>query len=244
MSAVYDEWKQSNDGDSNQQVQAQGDVSGPVVGPGGSFDGVHVGGSNSGTITITTFAAPGNPQQKISIKEARRFPAPTSVIGVVSGLITITGATTGVFSFNDLLAVWQAGELNLLDAAAPSAYWWLLASVLVVVVGIQGFRFVAFLRRHVLWLPRWSALRARAGLRTANGRTYPYSLRLAARCADCGSTMKFRRMPTKWVDHYQGATHTARTVTERPPVAQCKRDPRHWVEVDIARNDFDKPLER
>ncbi|MFH5879565.1 hypothetical protein [Arthrobacter sp. NA-172] len=235
----------SGDGDKNMQIQAGGDVNGPFVGPDARFEGVHVGGHNSGSITITAVKEPGQPEQEISIKRMRRLPAPASVIGVVSGVITIGGAITGYFSVKDFISAWQAGSLNSLAGVTSAAHWWLIGSVFIVFVGVCGFAFFSFLRKHVLWLPRWAVCRARAGIRLENGQTYAYSLRLAAQCVECGSKMNFFNKPMEWVDHYEGHKRTGRTVTERLPVAQCGRNPkRHWVEIDIARNDFDSAVSR
>ncbi|WP_157875154.1 hypothetical protein [Arthrobacter sp. PAMC 25486] len=244
MSDKASQRQESGNGNNSMQFQAGGDTDGVVVGPGGRFDGVQVAGDVSGSITVNTVNAAGKPTQEISIKSQRRFPAPASVIGIVSGLITIGGALTGYFSVKDFLAGRQVANVDKLVGAVPVAYWWMFGAMLLIGVGICGFVFLSFLLRHVLWLPRWEAFRARAGIRGENGRTYPFSIRLAARCVVCQVKMRFFNMPTKWNDHYEGRKRTGRTVTERRPVAQCKRNAEHWVEIDIARNDFDQPLPR
>lgn len=57
---------------------------------------------------------------------------------------------------------------------------------------------------------------------------------LAGKCPWCGGKMRYCNKPTEWIDHIEPSGRRRREVTERVPILECKRNPKHWVEVDPA----------
>jgi len=56
----------------------------------------------------------------------------------------------------------------------------------------------------------------------------------AGKCPSCGGKMRYYNKPTEWIDHIYANGRKRREVTERLPALECRRNPRHWVEVDPA----------
>lgn len=54
------------------------------------------------------------------------------------------------------------------------------------------------------------------------------------RCPQCGGKMKYYNKPVEWVDKYYSDGKTKREVTKRVPALECKRNAKHWYEVDPA----------
>ncbi|PKQ30739.1 MAG: hypothetical protein CVT62_12385 [Actinobacteria bacterium HGW-Actinobacteria-2] len=225
----------------NQQIYTHGDVTAPFA-EGGS---ISIGGDNHG-IVITSVPTPEEPQHTFDIIKKTRIPTPATLIGVVSSLITIAGFVTGGFSVKQLIDVYKSGGGFHGSSAVPTEYWWLFGSLLAVFVSLIGWSFARFLRRNVLRLPKQWFFRAWAGIKEANGRTYPYSLRLSMRCPKCkNQKLRFQQIPEKWVDFYDGnGTHTKRDVTKWASMAVCPRNEDHSLRVDISGNDFDEALPR
>lgn len=53
-------------------------------------------------------------------------------------------------------------------------------------------------------------------------------------CPKCGGKMRYINKPTAWIDHTDANGRKRREVTERVPALECKRNPKHWAEVDPA----------
>lgn len=228
-------------GSGNQQIQTKGDVTAPFADNGG----VSFGGDNHG-IVITSVPTQEEPRHTFDIIKKTRVPTPATLISVASGLITIAGFVTGGFSIKQLIDVYKSGSGFHASSGVPTAYWWLSGSLLAIIVGVVGWSFVRFLRRNVLRLPKQWLFRAWAGIREANGRTYPYSLRLSMRCPKCNNQkLRFQQKPEEWVDFYDGnGIHTKRDVTKWASMAVCPRNDKHSIRVDISGNDFDEALPR
>lgn len=229
----------NNDG--SQQIQAEGNVTAPFARDGG----IAIGGDNHGVV-ITSVPMPNEPQYTFDIVKKTRIPTPAALIGVVSGLITIAGFVTGGFSVKQLVDVFTSGNGFDVSSGTPKEYWWLMASVLTIAISFIGWSFFRFLRRNVLRLPKRPFFRAWAGIKEENGRTYPYSLRLAMRCRKCkNQKLRFQQVPETWVDFYDSTgNRTKRDVRKWAPMAVCPRDEEHSIPVDISGNDFDDALPR
>lgn len=225
----------------NQQIQADGDVTAPFAKGGG----VAFGGDNHG-IVITSVPTPEEPQHTFDIVKKTRIPTPAALIGTISGLITIAGFVTGSFSVKQLVDVFMSGGGLDVSSGMPKEYWWLMASLLTIIISFIGWSFFRFLRRNVLRLPKRPFFRAWAGIKEENGRTYPYSLRLAMRCPKCkNQKLRFQQTPEAWVDFYDNTgKRTKRDVTKWAPMAVCPRNEEHSIRVDISGNDFDEALPR
>lgn len=50
-------------------------------------------------------------------------------------------------------------------------------------------------------------------------------------CPVCGGKMKYINKPIECIYNYGS---TKREITKRQPALQCKRNPKHWYEVDLA----------
>ena len=46
--------------------------------------------------------------------------------------------------------------------------------------------------------------------------------------------MRYYNKPLRWIDHIEASGRRWREVTERVPALECKRNPKHWAEVDPA----------
>ncbi|MGR4009866.1 hypothetical protein [Leucobacter sp. 1207-22] len=225
----------------NQQIQADGDVTAPFAKDGG----VAFGGDNHG-IVITSVPTPQEPQRTFDIVKKTRVPTPAALIGTISGLITIAGFVTGAFSVKQLVDVFMSGSGLDISSGMLKEYWWLMASVFTIAISFIGWSFFRFLRRNVLRLPKRPFFRSWAGIKEENGRTYPYSLRLAMRCPKCkNQKLRFQQIPETWVDFYDNTgKRTKRDVTKWASMAVCPRNEEHSIPVDISGNDFDEALPR
>lgn len=56
----------------------------------------------------------------------------------------------------------------------------------------------------------------------------------AGKCPWCGGKMRYFNKPTEWNDHTDANGRKRREVTERVPALECRRNSRHWAEVDPA----------
>lgn len=59
----------------------------------------------------------------------------------------------------------------------------------------------------------------------------------AGRCPKCGGTMRYFNKPTEWINHLEASGRKWREVTERVPALECRRNPKHWFEVDAAEDE-------
>lgn len=251
MSEAVADWSGDRDytgGDNNSGAQhvGDGDVNGPMIGAGGQFIGVNGDAPAlekfAENITIYAVPEPGKPEQPIDIKKLRKWPTPASTIGVVSGLITIAGVLPGFRAYQQIDALIQdPGTITLGPLDFPLVIWWTFTTIMVLAVAAWLWGRRKFLKRHVLWLPRQSWRRARAGIRAKNGKTYPCSLRLTADCRICGGKMRILSEMVNWKP--QLGAFGRKIGTRWEPRAVCTRNPDdHWVRIDIARNDFNKPI--
>lgn len=69
------------------------------------------------------------------------------------------------------------------------------------------------------------------------GRRITFEKIRADRCPKCGGKMKYLNKATKWIDHRDANGRTRREVTERVPALECKRNAKHWYEVDPAEDE-------
>lgn len=56
----------------------------------------------------------------------------------------------------------------------------------------------------------------------------------AGNCPLCQGKMRYYSKPTHWIDRTDQNRIRHREVTERVPALECKRNPKHWFEVDPA----------
>ncbi len=154
---------------------------------------------------------------------------------ITQAFLTWVGALAGLMS---LLPLWkiiqpvadlfQAGPRKATDSDA-SIVWLVVFFILIVVLVVA-----LYLRRVTSGQLRkplifgWAV----SGL----GRRITIEKILAGKCPWCGGKMRYYNKPTKWIDHIEPSGRRRREVTERVPALECKRNPKHWVEVDPAEN--------
>lgn len=56
----------------------------------------------------------------------------------------------------------------------------------------------------------------------------------AGRCPICYGRSKYCMIPTEWIDYVNNDGQRKRKVMERTSVLKCRRNPKHWYEVDPA----------
>ena len=176
-----------------------------------------------------------------------RIPTPASLIGVISGLLTIAGFATGAVSVKQLVDVFMSSDGYDITKGTPKEYWWLLGSILTIIISFIGWSFFRFLRRNVLRLPKRWLFRAWAGIKEEDGRTYPYALRLAKHCPQCANKkLRFQQVPADGYDliDLETGARKKRVVTEWASMAVCPRSKAHSIPVDISGNGFDEALPR
>ncbi len=69
---------------------------------------------------------------------------------------------------------------------------------------------------------------------SGSGRRITLEKIVAGKCPHCGGKMRYYNKPVQWIDHREASGKQWREVTERVPALECKRNPKHWVEVDPA----------
>ncbi|QWL28565.1 hypothetical protein E2R33_08130 [Rathayibacter toxicus] len=225
----------------NQHVQAGNDITGPIVGHGG----IHIGDGNSG-ITITSLATPDRPKETFDIVKRTRIPVSTSVIGALSGILSIIGFVTGASSFPELITRPINGTFTDLSGFSVLCVQF-LGSLVILAIALALLGWWKFLRRNILWLPKSPIFRAWAGLKEETGRTYPYALRLAKKCPNCADrNLRFMRVPIEYLEFRNPQTGeiTKRVPTKWEARAVCSRYENHYMRINLAGNDFDRPLRR
>lgn len=152
--------------------------------------------------------------------------------GVLSWLGLVLGLA-GLFPLRKVLQL----VLNLFreGLAAPAQglgqYWWFWALMLVFVmfVLIMELRRLAKLQLRKPLFAGWALSGA--------GRRITLEKIRAGDCPQCGGTMRYYNKATKWEDYIDANGKKRREVTERVPALECKRNPKHWAEVDPAEDE-------
>ena len=154
---------------------------------------------------------------------------------ITQAFLTWVGALVGLMS---LLPLWkiiqpvvdlfQAGPRRATDSDA-SIVWLVVFFILVVVLVVA-----LYLRRVTSGQLRKPLIFGWAV--SGSGRRITIEKILAGKCPWCGGKMRYYNKPTKWIDHIEPSGRRRREVTERVPALECKRNPKHWVEVDPAEN--------
>lgn len=66
------------------------------------------------------------------------------------------------------------------------------------------------------------------------GRRITFEKVRAGDCPECGGKMRYLNKRTKWIDDTDANWRKCLEKTERVPALECKRNPKHWAEVDPA----------
>lgn len=148
------------------------------------------------------------------------------------GLLSWAGVIIGLMS---LFPLWKLLQpvLGLFtsepegDPGSPNIAW--LVAFLVLVLVLVLIFYLRYLTKGQLRVPLkfgWAV--------SGSGRRITIEKIRAGKCPLCGGKMRYYNKPTKWIDHIYANGRKRREVTERLPVLECTRNPRHWVEVDPA----------
>lgn len=120
-----------------------------------------------------------------------------------------------------------SGRFDLLKTGFGQNWWFgVLSMILIALVGVLSLRRLAKfqLRQPLFW--SWALSGA--------GRRITLEKIKAGNCPQCGGKMRYYSKATKWIDRIDANGKRRRNVTERVPALECKRNPKHWVEVDPA----------
>lgn len=111
---------------------------------------------------------------------------------------------------------------------ASGRVWW-----------VAGFCLLFLIFLTVMWLRRLAKNELRQPLflgwaLSGSGQRITLEKIHAGNCPLCQGKMRYYSKPTQWIDRtdQNGVRH--REVTERVPALECKRNPKHWFEVDPA----------
>lgn len=146
------------------------------------------------------------------------------------GVLSWIGLIIGLVG---LLPLWKLVQLvhGLFSGGVPSGSGSIIWSVVLA--------FLAIIFVVVIYLHRISKDQLRRPLIlgwavSGSGRRITLERISAGRCPKCGGKMRYLNKPTKWIDHSRADGGTRREVTERVPALECRRNPKHWFEVDPA----------
>lgn len=146
-----------------------------------------------------------------------------SWIGLVLGIFGILPIWKLVKPFLDLL--WH-------QRIAPITGGYFVIWIVILVIFVAMFSLVGTLRRltkRELRIP----LRLGWAISGYNHRITLEKIEIS-RCPTCNGKMKYYMKPTKWCDRIKDNGSRRRVVTERTPVLECVRNPKHMFEIDPA----------
>ncbi len=112
------------------------------------------------------------------------------------------------------------------QGSAPS--WWLGLWLLLVFLFaiVWSLRSLTKLRLRKPLFPGWAL--------SGDGGRITLEKIHAGECPQCGGKMRYYNKAISWRDVPDGNGGTRREVEERVPALECKRNPKHWVELDPA----------
>jgi hypothetical protein len=114
------------------------------------------------------------------------------------------------------------------DFIGRSGFAWL--HLLLAVVLLLGL--LLGLRRIAMTETRWPL---RFGLAVSgHGRRITLEKIRADRCPKCRGKMKYYSKPIEWINHVDPNGRRWREITQRVPALECRRNSKHWYEVDPA----------
>lgn len=128
--------------------------------------------------------------------------------------------------FQPVVALFRAGPRRASDSDVSIVWLVVFFTLIVILVVALYLRRVTSgqLRKPLIF--GWAV--------SGSGRRITIEKILAGKCPWCGGKMRYYNKPTKWIDHIEPNGRLRRKVTERVPALECKRNPKHWAEVDPA----------
>ena len=146
-----------------------------------------------------------------------------SWVGLLVGLISLFPLWKGFQPVVDLL---HSGPGRASDGGAP-IIWLIVFLILILFLSL-----VLRLRRVTSGQLRKPLIFGWAV--NGSGRRITLEKIRAGKSPSCGGKMRYYNKPLRWIDHVEPNGRQWREVTERVPALECKRNPKHWAEVDPA----------
>ena len=149
------------------------------------------------------------------------------------GILSWAGVGLGVLSLLPLFKIFEPLVAFLLSrgrAGLPPANIGWAILFLVVALALAG---ALSLRRLVRDRLRIPALVPGWALSGSSGRVTLERVRTGG-CPKCGGRMRYYNKATEGIDRWSESGGSRREVTERTPALECRRNPKHWYEVDPA----------
>ena len=223
----------------NDNTYIGGDSTGPINSPGSvSTYGNH------NTVIVETINTHGERVYNIlDTSHKKKFPIPsegvgffaffTAALGFLAEILAIKGEYSNHGSdYADFFISLTNLTAPKTPPSLPGAAAWTLIGIILMVIGFKSFKLFKFLRKMILWIPKknFKFMPSWAGIKTENGKIYPFAIKLKAKCPKCHD----RKLSIARV-------RNANTWT---PLAKCSRSPDHSLIIDVAANNFDEPIER
>lgn len=149
------------------------------------------------------------------------------------GLLSWAGLVLGLFSlfplwkvFEPLLDLLGSGSGDVTGGNAQMAWLAGFVATVLLLVLVCGLRRITKYQLRKPLIFGWAI--SGAGRRITLGKIR------AGRCPRCGGKMRYLNKATEWIDHREANGRKWREVTERVPALECRRNPKHWAEVDPA----------
>lgn len=170
-------------------------------------------------------------------------PAPASYMAVPKwrspftlGLLSWAGLIVGFFSllplwkvFQPLLDLFGSGTGDVAGGIAQMVWLVVFVAIVLLLVLVVALRRIAKYQLRKPLIFGWAISGA--------GRRITLEKIRAGRCPQCGGTMRYLNKPTKWIDHREADGRKWRETTEQVPALECKRNAKHWFEVDPAEDE-------
>lgn len=170
-------------------------------------------------------------------------PAPASYEAIpkwrspfTQGALSWLGLFVGLFGLFPLWKLVQpminlvrSGTNEALEGGTPLVWMGIFFAALLIVVLVLGLRRITKFQLRKPLIFGWA-------VSGAGGRIMLEKIRVG-RCPQCGGKMTYLNKATKWIDHREANGRKWREVTERVPALECRRNAKHWFEVDPAEDE-------
>lgn len=229
--------KNQQTGDNNTYIG--GNSNGPINSPGSvSTHGNH------NTVIVGTIDNHGKRVYNIlDTSRKMKIPIPSGGVGFLALLASALGILADILAvkgeYSDHKSEYIDFFTSLTKSANPKvppsligAVVCILAGISLIAIGFKLFKLLIFLRKTILWIPKrtFRFMPSWAGIKTETGKIYPFAIRIKAKCPECHD----RKLSIARV----------RDANTWKPLAKCSRSPDHSLTIDVAANNFDKPIER
>lgn len=151
---------------------------------------------------------------------------------ITQALLSWVGLLVGLMSLFPLWKVFQPAvdmlhsDLGRASDGGALIVWLIVFLILILIlVLVLSLRHVTSGQLRLPLISGWAV--------NGSGRRITLEKIRAGKCPWCGGKMRYYNKPVGWIDRIE-ANGRRRKVTERVPALECKRNPKHWKEVDPA----------